>query len=68
VQDERCFTEQVAPPIDGDQVVVFLGSVGPRRRAEVLGVSIALLHPIAFNEPFGQSVVESTVCGTPVVA
>ena len=28
----------------------------------------ALLHPIAFDEPFGLSVVESMVCGTPVVA
>ena len=67
VQDERYFAEQVAPHIDGDQVV-FLGSVGPRRRAEVLGASTALLHPIAFDEPFGLSVVESMVCGTPVVA
>ncbi|WP_327033051.1 glycosyltransferase family 4 protein [Micromonospora ureilytica] len=67
VQDERYFTEQVAPHIDGDQVV-FLGSVGPRRRAEVLGDSTALLHPIDFDEPFGLSVVESMVCGTPVVA
>ncbi|WP_184181050.1 glycosyltransferase family 4 protein [Micromonospora parathelypteridis] len=67
VQDERYFAEQVAPHIDGDQVV-FLGSVSPRRRAEVLGGSTALLHPIAFDEPFGLSVVESMVCGTPVVA
>ncbi|MEU7608351.1 glycosyltransferase family 4 protein [Micromonospora sp. NPDC049204] len=67
VQDERYFAEQVAPHIDGDQVV-FLGSVGPQRRAEVLGDSTALLHPIAFDEPFGLSVVESMVCGTPVVA
>ena len=67
VQDERYFAEQVAPHIDGDRVV-FLGSVGPRRRAEVLGASAALLHPIAFDEPFGLSVVESMVCGTPVVA
>ncbi|MEU1642927.1 glycosyltransferase family 4 protein [Micromonospora zamorensis] len=67
VQDERYFAEEVAPHIDGDQVV-FLGSVGPQRRAEVLGESTALLHPIAFEEPFGLSVVESMVCGTPVVA
>ena len=28
----------------------------------------ALLHPIAFAEPFGLSVVEAMACGTPVVA
>ena len=53
--------------IDGDRVT-FLGSVGPLRRAEILGGSAALLHPIAFDEPFGLSAVESMACGTPVVA
>jgi glycosyltransferase involved in cell wall biosynthesis len=67
VQDEQYFTEQVAPHIDGEQVV-FHGSVDPRRRGEVLGASAALLHPIAFDEPFGLSVVESMACGTPVIA
>ena len=67
VQDERYFAERVAPHVDGDRVV-YLGSVGPRERAEILGGSAALLHPIAFDEPFGLSVVESMACGTPVVA
>jgi glycosyltransferase involved in cell wall biosynthesis len=67
VQDERYFTEKVAPHIDGDRVT-FLGSVGPMRRSEILGASAALLHPIDFDEPFGLSVAESMACGTPVVA
>lgn len=67
VQDERYFAEHVAPYVDGDQVR-FLGPVGPRRRGEILGASAALLHPIDFDEPFGLAVVESMICGTPVVA
>ena len=47
---------------------MYLGSVGPQQRAQVLGDARALLHPIAFAEPFGLSVVESMACGTPVVA
>ncbi len=67
VADERYFRDEVEPLVDGDRVV-YLGSVGPTQRAEVLGAAHALLHPIAFAEPFGLSVVEAMATGTPVVA
>src|SRR6202046_3077666 len=67
VQDQRYFADAVEPHIDGDQVI-YLGSVGPERRAEGLGCAAALLHPLSFDEPFGLSVVEAMACGTPVVA
>jgi glycosyltransferase involved in cell wall biosynthesis len=67
VQDHGYFTEQVKPRIDDDQVC-YLGSIGPAQRADVLGSAAALLHPIAFAEPFGLSVVEAMATGTPVIA
>ena len=67
VQDERYFAAEVEPHVDDDRVR-YLGSVGPHERAAVLGAAACLLHPIAFAEPFGLSVVESMICGTPVVA
>jgi glycosyltransferase involved in cell wall biosynthesis len=67
VHDQRYFDECVAPHVDGDRVA-YVGPVGPRERARLLGEAAAFLHPVAFEEPFGLSVVESMVCGTPVVA
>jgi glycosyltransferase involved in cell wall biosynthesis len=67
VHDEAYHRECVEPHVDGDRVT-YLGAVGPERRAEILGSSLALLHPIAFAEPFGLSVVEAMMCGTPTIA
>lgn len=67
VQDEDYFRELVAPHIDGERVR-FLGPVGPVDRDRLLGGAAALLHLIAFEEPFGLSVVEALATGTPVIA
>jgi glycosyltransferase involved in cell wall biosynthesis len=67
IQDQEYFDRQVAPHIDGNKVQ-FLGAVGPKRRGELLGGAVALLHLINFNEPFGLSMVEAMACGTPVIA
>ncbi|MFD3444557.1 glycosyltransferase family 4 protein [Microbacteriaceae bacterium 4G12] len=67
VQDAEYFRERVLPHVDDDRVV-YLGSVGPDQRDEVLGAAAALLHPVRFAEPFGLSVVEAMACGTPAVA
>jgi glycosyltransferase involved in cell wall biosynthesis len=67
VQDEHYFETQVEPRIDGRQVR-YIGPVGAEDRSQFLGGARALLHLIAFDEPFGFSVVEAMACGTPVIA
>jgi glycosyltransferase involved in cell wall biosynthesis len=67
VQDQHYFDTEVAPRIDGDRVR-YVGAVGAAQRSELLGGARALLHLIAFDEPFGFSVVEAMACGTPVIA
>ena len=67
VHDREYFEERVRPAIDG-KTVTYLGSVGPADRARILGEAAVLLHPIGFDEPFGLSVAEAMMCGTPVVA
>lgn len=67
IQDHPYFREKIAPHIDGENVR-YLGNVGPADRDRILGHAIALLHPISFEEPFGLSVAESMMTGTPVIA
>jgi glycosyltransferase involved in cell wall biosynthesis len=67
IQNENYFNTKVKPHIDNDRVV-FLGNADPTLRNELLGNAKALLHPIYFEEPFGLSVIEAMMCGTPVIA
>lgn len=67
IQDANYYREKVEPFINNEQIV-YVGHAGPDKRKELLGNAAALLHPINFNEPFGMSVAESMLCGTPVIA
>lgn len=66
IQDENYFRQHVEPLLNAD--ISFIGPVGPEGRNELLGNAAALLHPIRFDEPFGLSVAEAMLCGTPVIA
>lgn len=66
VQDTNYFKEKVEPLFSAD--VEYIGHAGPDKRRELLGRAYALLHPISFDEPFGLSVAEAMLCGTPVIA
>jgi glycosyltransferase involved in cell wall biosynthesis len=66
IQDQVYFNEKIKPFLD-DQIQ-FIGSANPIERNRLLGNAFALLHPILFNEPFGLSVAEAMLCGTPVIA
>jgi glycosyltransferase involved in cell wall biosynthesis len=67
IQDQAYYDQYVAPHIDNDKVI-YVGSVGPAERNQLLGKAYALLHPINFDEPFGLSIIESMACGTPAIA
>jgi len=66
VQDQEYFESEVRPRLGAD--ATYVGPVGGSDRALLLGSAAALLHPIAFEEPFGLSVIEAMACGTPVIA
>jgi glycosyltransferase involved in cell wall biosynthesis len=66
IQDKNYYREKIEPQLN--EQVVYVGHAGPEKRKELLGKATVLLHPINFNEPFGLSVAEAMLCGTPVIA
>lgn len=67
IQHQEYFDSKVKPYLNDDDIV-FVGNSGPRARDKLMGEAFALLHPISFQEPFGLSVAEAMMCGTPVIA
>jgi glycosyltransferase involved in cell wall biosynthesis len=67
IQDQHYFDVKVKKFINNEDIV-YVGNSNPTERNELLGNALALLHPISFNEPFGLSVAEAMMCGTPVIA
>ena len=67
IQDQKYYETKIKPFINNDDII-YVGNSGPAERDKFLGNALALLHPVSFNEPFGLSVAEAMLCGTPVVA
>jgi glycosyltransferase involved in cell wall biosynthesis len=67
IQHQEYFDNKVKPFINNEDIV-YVGNLGSKERDKMLGEAYALLHPISFEEPFGLSVAESMMCGTPVIA
>ncbi|MDZ4839650.1 MAG: glycosyltransferase family 4 protein [Bacteroidota bacterium] len=67
IQDADYYNQKIASLVDNNQIK-YIGNVGPDKRNELLGKALAVLHPIHFDEPFGLSVAEAMMCGTPIIA
>ncbi len=67
IQDQGYYDNKVKPFLN-DYDIVYVGNSAPDQRSKLLSGAFALLHPISFEEPFGLSVVEAMMSGTPVIA
>ena len=61
------FEREVAPHVDGDQIV-FLGEVTDDEKRELFAGARAFVFPILWPEPFGIVMIEAMASGTPVLA
>lgn len=65
--DAAYFAREVAPRLRRPGVD-HVGELDLRRKCAVMGRAVATLFPIQWEEPFGLVMVESMLCGTPVLA
>src|SRR5206468_7782950 len=66
-KDEDYYQNEVVPRF-GLPGVEPLGELGHDDKCALLGSSLATLCPIDWEEPFGLVLIESMLCGTPVLA
>ncbi len=67
-EDEAYWETTIAPMIEADGNVEFLGEIGQAQKVTFLGNAVALLFPLEWPEPFGLVAIEAMACGTPVIA
>jgi glycosyltransferase involved in cell wall biosynthesis len=65
--DHEFYAREVEPLLI-EAGVDLIGEVGHAAKHALLGGAIATLFPIAWEEPFGLVMIESMLCGTPVIA
>jgi len=65
--DDDYYRERVQPLVERHGVLE-VGPVGGARKLHLLARARALLFPIQWDEPFGLVMIESLLCGVPVLA
>jgi glycosyltransferase involved in cell wall biosynthesis len=65
---DRLYMDTEIRPLLDHPLVEFIGEIGEKEKAELLGNAYALLFPIEWVEPFGLVMIEAMACGTPVIA
>ena len=65
--DMPYFEAEIKPKID-QKNIYFVGEINHKTIDDLYGNAYATLFPISWHEPFGLVMIESMVCGTPVVA
>ncbi|HLG66023.1 MAG TPA: glycosyltransferase family 4 protein [Ktedonosporobacter sp.] len=69
IYDQDYYEQKIAPRIKrAGECVSYLGQLEHAALWQVMGQSLGLLFPIAWEEPFGLTAVEAMASGTPVIA
>src|SRR5690606_41304407 len=64
---EKAYFRETVQPVLTDADLLF-GQADARAKRRLLSRARCLVFPVQWEEPFGMVMIESMVCGTPVVA
>lgn len=65
IEHQAYFDEKIKPFLDNQ--ITYIGTVNDEQKNKLLRTALALLMPLAWNEPFGIVMAEAMACGTPVL-
>jgi glycosyltransferase involved in cell wall biosynthesis len=65
---DRAYFQEFIEPNLANGSAEYLGEVGHTAKVDLYKNAIAVVYPIAFEEPFGLVMAEAQACGTPVLA
>lgn len=64
----KYYSDKILPYVLNYRNITYSGALSGRSKLKFISEAKALLFPIEWDEPFGMSVIEALVCGTPVIA
>lgn len=65
---DEAYCKERIQPFFNHPLISFIGEISELEKPVFLGKAAALFFPIQWPEPFGLVMIESLVCGTPVIA
>lgn len=65
IQDERYFKTKIKPHLS--KKIKYLGNADFKTKIKLYQKSLAFLFPVSYPEGFGNTLIESLSCGTPVI-
>lgn len=66
-RDPSYFNEYIAPRLKKSKFTKYIGKVNFIQKIKLFGKAKAFIHPVLHNEGFGNTLIESMACGTPVI-